>query len=102
MVDEKWKLDDEYKEVSICILQDNLISLRAKAGINQEQLSSIIGISRQTYQAIETNKKAMSWTIYLALLLFFYMLESTHPMIEELRIFPIELFMRFNDRLVRE
>ena len=97
----KWNVEKEYKEACIYILQENLVSLRAKAGINQEQLSSLVGISRQTYQAIESQKKVMSWTVFLALIFFFHMLDDTKAMIDGLKIFPIELFMRFNDQLVR-
>ena len=101
MSNTKWIIEKEYKEACVYILQDNLVFLRAKAGINQEQLSSIIGISRQTYQAIESKKKQMSWTVFLALMFFFYMLDDTKTMIDDLSVFPLELFMKFNNQLVR-
>ena len=45
------------KENLINILTDELPTLRARIGIKQEELSDILGISRQTYSAIETKKK---------------------------------------------
>ena len=45
--------------------------LRAKARISQEDIASKIGISRQTYSSIETGKREMSWTTFLALIAFF-------------------------------
>jgi DNA-binding XRE family transcriptional regulator len=45
------------KDCLINILTDELPILRAKIGIKQEELSDILGISRQTYSAIETKKE---------------------------------------------
>ena len=42
------------------ILTDELPVLRAKIGVSQDDISSIVGISRQTYSAIETKKRTMS------------------------------------------
>ena len=41
------------------ILTDELPVLRAKIGVSQDDISNIIGISRQTYSAIETKKRKM-------------------------------------------
>lgn len=48
------------KERLLEIMTDNLPALRAKIGLSQEEVSYIIGISRQTYCAIETHKRKMS------------------------------------------
>lgn len=48
------------KDKLIEILTDELPVLRAKIGISQGDISNIIGISRQTYNAIETKKRKMS------------------------------------------
>jgi len=53
------------------ILSENLAALRAKAEITQEELASIVGISRQNYYAIETRRRELSWNTYLSLLYFF-------------------------------
>lgn len=99
MIREKWNIDKDYKDASIAILRDNLSSLRAKVGINQEELANIIGLSRQSYYAIENKKKPMSWSTYLSLMFFFGMCTSSAEMLKELRIYPIDLVMKFNDQL---
>lgn len=99
MIREKWALSSNYKETSTIILQDSLAALRAKAGVNQEELANIIGVSRQTYYAIETGKKVMSWNTYMSLIFFYHELNSTKDMIDELRVYPVELFMKMNDQL---
>lgn len=99
MIRKKFKISDAYKEANISLLQDNLAALRAKAAISQEELANLIGVSRQTYYGIETGKKEMSWTIFIALIFFFYMLKATKGMIDELRIFPVELFLKLNESL---
>ena len=42
------------KEKLITILTEELPVLRAKIDLSQDELSDIIGISRQTYSSIET------------------------------------------------
>ena len=39
MIREKWHVDKNYKDLSIEIMQENLAALRAKAGLNQEEIS---------------------------------------------------------------
>ena len=58
--------------------------MRAKARISQEDIAEKIGISRQTYSAIETGKREMSWTTFLALIAYFQNNESTKKMIGEI------------------
>ncbi len=96
MIREKWSISGSYKNTSIAVLQENLSALRAKADISQEELSNIIGVSRQTYSAIESGKRAMSWCAYLSLVFFFHEIESTKDMIDGLNVFPADLFIKFN------
>ena len=70
---------DVDKDRLISILTEELPVLRAKVGLSQDELSNIIGISRQTYSAIETNKRKMSWNTFLSLLLVFGYNEKTPP-----------------------
>lgn len=62
---------DVDKEHLISILTEELPVLRARVGLSQDELSNIIGISRQTYSSIETGKRKMSWNVFLSLLLVF-------------------------------
>lgn len=96
MIREKWYISKKYKDLSMEILQDNLSALRARADITQEELANILGISRQTYYAIESKKKQMSWNIFMSMIFFFHELKSTSEMLKELKIYPIDLIFRFN------
>lgn len=64
--------------------RDELPVLRAKAKVSQENIAEKIGVSRQTYNAIETGKKDIPWTIFLALLAFFQNNDQTKRMVEQL------------------
>ena len=93
----KWLLTDEEKDSFIATLTPNLTVLRTKAEISQEELSNLIGVSRQTYSAIERKVRRMAWSTYLSLVLFYDHNQKTHKMIRQLSIFPQELIIRFND-----
>lgn len=93
----KWILTDEEKDNFITTLTPNLTVLRTKAEISQEELANLIGVSRQTYSAIERKVRKMSWSTYLALVLFYDHNQRTHDMIRQLSVFPKDLIIRFND-----
>lgn len=93
----KWLLTDDEKDNFIATLTPNLTVLRTKAEISQEELSNLIGVSRQTYNAIERKVRRMAWSTYLSLVLFYDHNQKTHKMIRQLSIFPQELITRFNN-----
>lgn len=93
----KWLLTDEEKDEFIATLTPNLTVLRTKAEISQEELANLIGVSRQTYSAIERKVRKMAWSTYLSLVLFYDHNQKTHKLIHQLSIFPQELITRFND-----
>lgn len=66
------------------LLRGELPVLRAKARVSQEDIAERIGISRQTYSSIETGKREMSWTTFLALIAYFQNNNSTKEMISEI------------------
>lgn len=68
----------------IALLRNELPALRAKARVSQEDIANKIGISRQTYSSIETGKREMSWTTFLALIAFFQNTESTKQMLNSI------------------
>lgn len=92
-------LTDEEKDSFIATLTPNLIVLRTKAEISQDELANLIGVSRQTYSAIERKVRRMSWSAYLSLVFFYDHNQKTHMMLRQLSIFPQELIVRFNDGL---
>lgn len=94
MVRQKWLVSPGYKESYMEVLTENLLPLRTKAEITQEELASMIGISRQTYYAIETHRRSMSWNTYLSLLLFFDTNIETHSMLRDLNAYPSEMMVK--------
>ncbi|WP_051192395.1 helix-turn-helix transcriptional regulator [Butyrivibrio sp. VCB2001] len=82
---------DVDRDKLIDILSEELPVLRAKIGLSQEELSDIIGVSRQTYSSIETKKRRMTWGTFLSLILFFDNNEKTSPMLQNIGAFPDSL-----------
>ena len=72
----KEELEQERKRLTE-MLTNELPILRARLKISQAELSHRIGISRQTYSLIETNKQEMSWVTFMALIAFFSSNEKT-------------------------
>lgn len=58
--------------------------LRARLGISQEVIAKNIGLSRQTYCAIENGTRKMTWTIFMALVAFFDLNEATSVMLDQM------------------
>lgn len=67
--------------------RNELPVLRARVRVSQEIIAKKIGISRQNYSGIETGKREMTWTTFLALLVFFQNNEQTKQMIDQINGF---------------
>lgn len=91
-----WSMSKEEKEKLIASLAPELVVLRAKAGISQEELSDLIGVSRQTYSAIERGVKQMSWSTFLSLVLFYNCNRKTHKVLRSIQAIPQEIMLAFN------
>ena len=92
------ELDDVRKEQLIEILTNELKVLRAKVQISQQDLADRLGISRQTYVAIENKKHKMTWQHFIALLLLYRSNGDTARMIDWIGAYPPELeqYIRLN------
>ena len=90
-------LSENEKSMLIEALSSELSVLRTKAGISQEELASIIGISRQTYGAIERKNRKMSWNTYLSLIMVYDYNKTTHSMIRESSAYPHKLIKLINN-----
>lgn len=97
MGSEKWILTKEERDSYCDALAPELSSLRVRAGISQEDLCNILGISRQTYSAVELQKKPMSWQTYISLIWFFDNNSSTREMLRRGPGFPDFLLNRMNE-----
>lgn len=91
-----WEISNEQKQEYINRLLPQLSSLRAKAGLSQDELSSLVGISRQTYCLTESGARGMSWNTYLSIIMFFDYNMKTHDAIRRTGVFPEKLFQYFN------
>ncbi len=78
---------EEIRRKLISRFRDELPVLRARARISQETLAEKIGISRQTYSSIETGKREVTWTTFLALVAYFQNNEQTRQMIDMIEDF---------------
>lgn len=96
MIRGKWVVSPDYKDSYIEVLTENLLPLRTKAEITQEELSAMVGISRQTYYAIETRRRQMSWNTHLSLILFFDTNVATHSMLRDINAYPIDLMIKMS------
>lgn len=85
------------QDALIEILKNELPVLRARMGLSQEVLSEKIGISRQTYSAIETGKRKMTWTVFLALVSVFWQNEQTCLMLKQVPGFSKSINQILND-----
>lgn len=86
-----YELDDSRKEELIDTLTGELRVLRAKARVSQQDIADRMGVSRQTYGMIETEKQRMTWNHFMALLLLFRSNEGTAEIIDRIGAYPPEL-----------
>lgn len=85
------------QDALIKTLKNELPVLRARMGLSQESLSEKIGISRQTYSAIETGKRKMTWTVFWALVGVFMQNEQTCLMLKQVPGFSESINQILND-----
>ena len=97
MGSERWTITAEEQKKYIDALAEELAPLRAKARISQIDLCAILGMSRQTYSAIEGKRRTMMWSTYLSFILFFDYNLDTREMLRNLPCYPEELFLRINE-----
>ncbi len=79
------------KEKCVSNMVQNLPILRAMLHMSQAGLSEKLGVSRQQIVALETGKRTMTWTVFLALLLIFRESKETEPLLFLLGIYSDEL-----------
>ncbi len=91
------KLERSVKERLISELIPELGTLRKKAEVSQGDLANMLGVSRQTYNAIESGSRKLTWNVYLSLILYYDYNQKTHQMIRALGVFPQELVTRINN-----
>ena len=83
--------EDEMRKELIQKLTHELPILRARLGTSQADIAERIGISRQTYNSIETKKREMNWTTFVALIAVFQNNQETRRMLNAIDGFEREL-----------
>ena len=83
-----WNVSEVEREICREKLRQQLPMPRGAVGASQVDIANAIGISRQTYNAIESGRKEMNWSIYCSLLLYFDYHPNAHTIIHQLNIFP--------------
>lgn len=96
-ITEKWNISEEEKDKYITILTNELVTLRTKTSISQEELANVLGVTRQTYGAIERRIRKMSWNTYLSLVMFFDNNHKTHQLLRVVGAYPLDIIKRFNE-----
>ena len=81
-------ITDLEKKMYVEKLAEELPVLRIKMGVSQDELSSMIGLSRQTYSTLETKKRNMTWSVFLSLIFIFDNCDKTHEFIRKNCLFP--------------
>jgi len=80
------------REELIQTLTGTLPILRAAIGISQGEIAEFIGVSRQTYCALESGKRQMSWDTFLCLFLFFISNSETNNLLKTKKGFIAQVY----------
>ena len=91
--------EDDYRNHLMEMLVYELPVLRARLGISQAELAKRVGISRQTYNNIETGKKKLNWLTFNALIAVFNTNDETSSMLERIDGFESELLLALGSTL---
>ena len=92
----KIMISDEERKKYISDFIPELPALRIKAGFSQEELANVIGVSRQTYGAIERGTQKLTWNTYLSLIFFFDYNSTTHDLLRSISGFPKDFLLQLN------
>ncbi len=82
-------------------LLSELPVLRARLGITQEMLAVKVGCSRQTVNAIENRKKALTWQLFMAIIAVFNLDDATKKMLNDIPGFNEKLNMVLKEEIDR-
>lgn len=74
-------------------LSKNLPVLRASTNMTQAQLAYKVGVSRQTIVSIETGKRPMPWSLYLATIFVFEQYTESRILLRKLMLFSTEFIV---------
>lgn len=99
---ERIELTPDEREELISKLVGELPVLRTRLELSQTELATLIDVSRQTYSAIETRRRKMSWGTFLSLILIFDNNARTHDIIRREGLFPQNIIQDMDSDLMVE
>lgn len=79
-------LTEQEKEALKMRLSENMQMFRGKLGISQSKLAEIMGVSRQTINAVENGRQKMTWNLFISLILFFSHNNDTKKLLPVVKI----------------
>lgn len=85
------KKQEEYLERMV----KHLPVLRASIRATQKELAKKIGVTRQSMMNIETRRRPIQWSTYLALVLVFQQFEDSRVLLKSLDLFDEEMLGQF-------
>lgn len=65
--------------------------LRTSIRITQKDLAKKIGVTRQSMMLIETRRRPLQWSTYLALVFVFQQFDDTKMLLDSLEIYDVEI-----------
>lgn len=84
-------MDENERNNLMNTMANNLSILRSKLDISQEDLATLLGVTRQTISSYESGQRKMTWSVFLALVLIFFRNEPTKKLLVALNIYTSEL-----------
>ena len=78
----------------------NLLVLRAQFGPSQTELANILGVTRQTLSAVESDAQELTWGNFVSLLHVFTQNEESISLMEALGIYTPELTSLFRVTII--
>lgn len=84
-----WNFTSEEKSQLIARLTKELPALRGAAKATQDEIANAIGVSRQTYNAVEMQKRKMTWNTYMSLIFFLTIIQIRITPSDNLMLSPI-------------
>ncbi len=94
--------NDEMKQIYINRMLDHIVALRTMLHMTQLEMSSILGVGRQTLVSIETRKRPMTWSMFLSLMFVFSQRPETRQLLEIFGIYSEDLKNVYQRGIVRE
>jgi DNA-binding XRE family transcriptional regulator len=85
------KLSKKHRETLMKNMCDNLAVFRTKLNLSQGDLADRLGVTRQTVSAFESGQRALTWSVFLALVLIFFTNNETKRLLVALEIYTKEL-----------